>query len=268
MATPYRFLTGLTVLITSALMTRGDAQSIRAPVEAAFQGCGLRLARDPQLDRMAAAYARLGKVRLAAAEVRYAYQKAQGIRVDGDLPYVLSSIRSHCNDFQELIAYGIAPFGRGHAIVVADPKIPPGLQGASTEGKKLLAATNAARARGAKCGGKPIPPAPALAWDDRLFAAAQVYAQRMAKLNFTGHVDPYTGADVGARVQQAGFRGSVGENLQHGGNTAELAVQRLLTSPGHCMNLMDPGWTVMGGAYAAAETSDYGIHWVQLFGRP
>ncbi|WP_425387399.1 CAP domain-containing protein [Deinococcus murrayi] len=45
-------------------------------------------------------------------------------------------------------------------------------------------------------------------------------------------------------------------------------MQSLLTSPGHCKNMLNPRWTVMGGAYAASETSNYGIHWVQHFGRP
>lgn len=64
-----------------------------------------------------------------------------------------------------------------------------------------------------------------------------------------------------------GFEGMTGENLQHGGNTPLLAVQSLLTSPGHCRNMLDPQWTVLGGAYWASENSAYGIHWVQLFGR-
>lgn len=112
-----------------------------------------------------------------------------------------------------------------------------------------------------------MPPAPPLTWDDRLFAAAQLYAQRLATLNFTGHIDPYSGTDPQTRAQAVGFRGSTGENLQHGANTALLAVQSLLQSPRHCENMLDPRWTVMGGAYGASESSRYGIHWVQLFGR-
>ncbi|MEF2278362.1 CAP domain-containing protein [Deinococcus sp. YIM 134068] len=257
------------VLIPLLILT-GDAgaQSIRPALEQTFASCGLTLTRSAHLDRVAQAYTRHGAVKPSAAEAGYAYQQMQGLRVNGQPGAFLQAVRERCGTYQGLIAYGLAPHGRGYALVVADPKIPPGLRGAAAEGRQLLAATNAARARGANCGGVRSPPAPPLIWDDRLFAAAQLYAQRLATLNFTGHVDPYTGSAPENRAAQAGFRGGVGENLQHGGNTAELAVARLLTSPGHCRNMLDPAWQVMGGAYWASEQSNHGIHWVQLFGRP
>jgi len=245
-----------------------SAQSIEPSLQRALTACGATPKRTAILDRVAAVYAQTGSVRQSSQAVGYTYQNMQGLRANGDAAFVLSSLKGICGKLSGLIAYGLAPYGQGLAIIVADPKTPPGLQGASAEGKRLLAATNAARARGANCGGKSYPPAPPLAWDDRLFASAQRYAQRQMALNFTGHVDPYDGADLSARVHAVGFFGSYGENLSHGPNTAALAVKSLLTSPGHCANLMHPDWTVMGGAYATSDTSNQGITWVQNFGRP
>lgn len=230
--------------------------------------CGATPQRMAILDRVAGVYAQTGSVKQSAQAVGYAYQNIQGLRANGNAAFILGGVKGLCGKLNGLIGYGLAPYGQGLVIIVADPKIPPGLSGASVEGKRLLAATNAARARGANCGGKYYPPVAPLAWDDRLFASAQRYAQRQVLLNFTGHVDPFDGADLAARVHAVNFRGSYGENLAHGQNTAELAVKSLLTSPGHCANMMDPGWTVMGGAYAASDTSNQGITWVQNFGRP
>lgn len=265
----------LSVLSALLLIGEGHAQAapanaVRPTLEATFGQCGLTLTRSAHLDRVATAYARLGSVKQAAAEAGYAYQQMQGMRLPVPLPTIVQAIRQRCAVLREgnLIAYGLAPYGQGYALIMADPKIPPNLRGSSAEGKALLAATNVARARGANCGGRWMPPAPPLAWDDRLFAAAQLYTQRMAALNFTGHIDPYTGTDPQARSQAVGFQGTAGENLQHGANSAVLAVQSLLQSPGHCMNMLDPRWKVMGGAYAASEQSSFGIHWSQLFGTP
>ncbi|WP_264776988.1 CAP domain-containing protein [Deinococcus aetherius] len=260
----------LSLLLTGVAHSQaGPPPGVRTALEGTFSRCGLHLVRSAHLDRVAAAYARLGTVKQAAAVAGYAYQKMQGLRMNGPLSFIVQSVGERCVEFREaqLIAYGVAPYGRGYALIVADPRIPPNLRGPSTEGKALLNATNAVRAKGADCGGKWMPPAPPLAWDDRLFAAAQLYAQRLATLNFTGHIDPYTGQGPQDRAQRVGFRGAVGENLQHGRNTALLAVQSLVTSPGHCENMLDPRWTVMGGSYWASENSNYGIHWVQLFGR-
>lgn len=258
------------VLPTLVLLsvTAASAPSIELSLQRVLTSCGAAPKRMAVLDRVAEVYAQTGSVKRSAQAVGYAYQNIQGLRANGDAAFVIGGLRGICGKLGGLIAYGLAPYGRGLSIVVADPKTPPGLGSAHAEGFRLLAATNAARARGATCGGKFYPPAPPLLWDDRLFAAAQRYAQRQAALNFIGHVDPYDGADLAARVHAVNFYGGYGENLSHGPNTPELAVKSLLSSPGHCANLMDPGWTVMGGAFATSDASDYGIYWVQNFGRP
>lgn len=111
--------------------------AVRAALERTFAGCGLSLTRSAHLDRVALAYARLGTVKQAAAEAGYAYQQMQGVRMPCPLPSTVQAVQQRCAVFREegLIAYGIAPYGQGSALIVADPKIPPNLRGPSAEGK-------------------------------------------------------------------------------------------------------------------------------------
>jgi uncharacterized protein YkwD len=60
----------------------------------------------------------------------------------------------------------------------------------------------------------------------------------------------------------------VGENLAAGQTTAAQAVQGWLDSPGHCANLMQPGFTQMGLAFAVNLQSPQGIYWAQVLGTP
>jgi uncharacterized protein YkwD len=43
------------------------------------------------------------------------------------------------------------------------------------------------------------------------------------------------------------------------------APQGWLTSPGHCGNIMNSGFTEMGSASATDAGSDFGINWTQVF---
>jgi uncharacterized protein YkwD len=41
-----------------------------------------------------------------------------------------------------------------------------------------------------------------------------------------------------------------------------------VSSPGHCANLMNPGFQELGAAYAVDPKSDSGIYWTAMFGTP
>ncbi|WP_235810375.1 CAP domain-containing protein, partial [Pseudomonas syringae pv. coryli] len=43
-------------------------------------------------------------------------------------------------------------------------------------------------------------------------------------------------------------------------------VDGWLVSPGHCANLMSPGFRELGAAYAMDPKSDAGIYWTAMFG--
>lgn len=249
------------ILLILSLVGATSAQSLDGPLAK----CGVRLKHSSALDRVATIYGVLGAIKPAAQQAGYAYQNIQGVRImSPDLPAWLTK---NCGVVEGTLEYGIAPMSDGRvAFVAADPKTPPGLVDEKQQGQLVLAHTNAARAKGATCGGVSYPPAPPLVWNDRLFAAAQVHARRLAELDFRGHVDPYDGTDPAARAKRAGYVGCVGENAGYGSNTAELVVRGWLESPGHCANLMNPVWREMGASVHTSDTSKYGVSWVQVFG--
>ena len=41
-----------------------------------------------------------------------------------------------------------------------------------------------------------------------------------------------------------------------------------IKSPGHCANLMNPGFTEMGAGLAVDHKSELGVYWAQAFGTP
>ena len=60
-----------------------------------------------------------------------------------------------------------------------------------------------------------------------------------------------------------------GENIAAGSQmTPETAVAGWIRSPGHCANLMNPGFSEMGAAFAVDARSEMGVYWTQAFGAP
>ncbi|EPN53988.1 hypothetical protein A244_16354, partial [Pseudomonas syringae pv. actinidiae ICMP 18807] len=69
------------------------------------------------------------------------------------------------------------------------------------------------------------------------------------------------------RAELAGYVGQqIGENIAAGQDTARKVVDGWLVSPGHCANLMSPGFRDLGAAYAMDPKSDAGIYWTAMFG--
>ena len=97
--------------------------------------------------------------------------------------------------------------------------------------------------------------------------AARLHSLDMAEQNFFEH-DNLEGLDPFERMENAGYQGADpwGENIQAGSGTGADAVASLMTSPGHCRNIMDPEYGVIGLGYAYSDTSDYGHYWTQCFG--
>lgn len=78
------------------------------------------------------------------------------------------------------------------------------------------------------------------------------------------------GSVAGDRALLAGYRWRrIGENIAAGQENPEQVVAGWLGSPGHCANIMDPGFADMGAAYAINPASRRGsIFWTQVFARP
>ena len=126
---------------------------------------------------------------------------------------------------------------------------------------EMLVTVNAVRAEGAVCGTKRMPPAPPLRWDSRLARAAGQHARDMAKHDYFAHYGR-DGATPGDRARRAGYAWrSVAENIARRQHTVDEVVQDWLESPGHCRQLLDPGFLEFGAA-------EYDRHWAQVFGIP
>lgn len=135
-------------------------------------------------------------------------------------------------------------------------------------GRVILAGVNAARAGGRTCGTQAYPPAPPLSWDPELGQAALAHSLDMAARRYFSH-KAKDGSTAAERTRRAGYQWQrVGENIAFGQRTPEEAVAGWLDSPGHCANIMNPGFTGMGAAYALANGHRAGIiYWTQVFGR-
>lgn len=137
--------------------------------------------------------------------------------------------------------------------------------GAAMEAEVLLL-VNQRRQQGASCGGKAFGPAAPLMHDGALQQAARAHSQDMAARNYFDHTTP-EGRTVADRLRAAGFHGKgYGENIAAGEGTAAATVQQWMDSPGHCENIMDPGFRLLGVGYAQGSNSSYGHYWTQNFG--
>jgi uncharacterized protein YkwD len=56
--------------------------------------------------------------------------------------------------------------------------------------------------------------------------------------------------------------------VARGQRTAQAVVDAWMTSPGHCRNIMNPGFRVLGVGYAWSESEEdrFKAYWTQTFG--
>jgi uncharacterized protein YkwD len=164
---------------------------------------------------------------------------------------------------------GTARSGDEWLVVLAQRTVPLRLPDWPDAGKTILDAVNAARATGQTCGTRHFDPAPPLAWNGRLADAALEHSRDMAQHRYFSHQGS-DGSQVGERARLAGYQWRrIGENIASGQASPEAAVAGWLDSPGHCANIMHPGFTEMGAAYAINPASETGtVYWTQAFGAP
>ena len=243
-------------------------EQLNKAVQAALGSCGVRPRLSGDLGEAAADL--MAGYALEQALPRHSYRahRAQGwsSTYHGDLAWVGRKLGEQCGKWQDYAEYGLATDGTRMALVLGTPA-----RVDLTQSRRwlsdFLSATNRARAQGQKCGGKLMNAVGPLKWDTRLEAAAARHATDMVKLDFRGHTNPVSGSGPLERAQGYGFRGSVGENIQYGSITAGEAVKHLLTSPGHCENLMRPEWKLFGAAVNNGTTKTlFATYWVQVFG--
>lgn len=129
---------------------------------------------------------------------------------------------------------------------------------------QFLTLINKTRQKGCKCGDLKMPPAPPIVWNDDLEKAALGHAKDMAKQDYFSH-ESKDGRSMNTRIVTAGyyFKGfksfMIGENIALGQTSIAEVMAGWFSSPGHCKNLMNPGFKEVGVA-------EYNKYWVQDFG--
>lgn len=207
---------------------------------------------------------------LARAGYRAAQVQAIGISGASTAAGIMQLLREqHCTTLRDplLTDIGVAGANDAWSIILAAEDIQPPLPSQQSAVAAILAATNRARASRRTCGTRQFAAAPPLAASTALSQAAFAHSTEMATLRYFSH-EGKDGSQVGDRARNAGYAWqAIGENIASGMRTPNEAVAGWVASPGHCANLMNPGFTDMGAGFS--ETRENGIvHWTQVFGRP
>ena len=125
---------------------------------------------------------------------------------------------------------------------------------------------NLARSEARMCGGQSYAAAPQLTWNSKLEAAAAVHANDMSVHNFFSH----TGSDGSSSAQRASSQNydwqTVGENIAAGQQTTASVMQAWLDSPGHCANIMNPGFKEVAVVCSEDSGSQYRYYWANVLG--
>jgi uncharacterized protein YkwD len=136
---------------------------------------------------------------------------------------------------------------------------------------EVLRLVNINRAMGWNCdteGQKPA--AGPLTMEPTLRCSARLHSKDMADLMYFSH-DGQDGSDPGSRMTAAGYVGRTwGENIAKGQTTPEQVVQGWMDSDGHCANIMNAGFNLIGVGYFAGMSTNtrYNseLYWTQNFG--
>ncbi len=146
---------------------------------------------------------------------------------------------------------------------------------------EILNAINEARsiARDCQDGNGLVSAAPALTWNDELYASAYEHSYDLAQSNTFSHYGSGTASDItgsnynkrsyfNERIKANGYVGykTIGENIAGGQGTIQEAITAWLASPTHCTNIMNPNFKEIGVAVVINSSSEYGIYWTQNFG--
>ena len=131
---------------------------------------------------------------------------------------------------------------------------------------EVLRLVNLERFVGGRCGGQAMPSSDPLEMDTVLRGVARSYSAQMAEGGFFDHFDPW-GKGPSDRVAAAGFKGAgpIGENIAMGQTSPEEVVEGWMNSPGHCANILEPAYGVIGVGYYLDDADPFGHLWTQNF---
>jgi uncharacterized protein YkwD len=137
--------------------------------------------------------------------------------------------------------------------------------------EEVLRLVNENRAKGWNCdteGQKP--PVGPLTMEPTLRCSARLHSKDMADQMYFAH-DGLDGSNPGDRMTAAGYVGRTwGENIAKGQQTPEQVVQGWMDSDGHCSNIMNGGFNLIGVGYFAGMGTNprfnSELYWTQNFG--
>ena len=240
-------------------------------------GCGGRAAVPALAPEPALAQVRIGPgtfLESALGNLGYRAAQAEAISLTGpqDAHAAMTVLQEkYCAKLlsTEFSAIGSARSGNEWQVVLAQPVVFPELPGWEEAGQQILAGVNRARAQARTCGTQAFAPAPPVTWNGRLALAALGHSSNMAEVRYFSHNEK-DGSDPADRATRAGYTWRlVGENIASGNRSPQEAVQAWLDSPGHCANIMNPGFTEMGAAYAINPANENRTpYWTQVFAKP
>ncbi len=131
--------------------------------------------------------------------------------------------------------------------------------------EEILVMVNEERALGADCGSYGVfGPADPMVMEPHLRCAARVHSKDMNDRDFFSHTNP-DGEGPLDRMNRAEYPySSWGENIAAGNAGPAATISQWMGSPGHCANIMDPMFNLLGvGYYPGGEWE----LWTQNFGR-
>jgi uncharacterized protein YkwD len=264
-------------------MLLGTSPLVRASILEAVQtlrstGCNvahppqLPLHRDQRLDRASRRWAQGEALRAALADSHYLARSTATLHVTGDARSAAETLRqSRCDTLGDPTLRDIGVYQRGADtwLLLAEPYTLPTPGQTPRIGARVLALTNMARAHRQRCGTHELAATSPLSHSIALDRIALLHATDMAEHNYFEHQDRAHRSPA-ERVRAAGYRERlVGENIAYGPESAEEVVRGWLASPEHCENLMTPGFTEMGIAFATGTSEDRpALYWVQILAKP
>jgi len=126
--------------------------------------------------------------------------------------------------------------------------------------KKLLDLVNNIRLKGCNCGSTAMPAVKKLEWDYQLERAAIAHSIDMYVNNYFSHTS-LDGSSYADRINGTDYSGiPAGENIAMGYAAENEVFAGWLSSPGHCMNMMNASHTDI----AVGRSGNY---WTMDFGR-
>jgi len=132
--------------------------------------------------------------------------------------------------------------------------------------KNILTHINKARSQGRMCGNQYYEAVKHVIWNKKLANASLQHSLDMAENGFLSHTGS-KGDGLNERLQGVKYEWvACGENIGHGYQSSEEAVQSWLKSKMHCKNIMNPEFKEIGAAFAKSESLR--TYWTLTFANP